>query len=414
MACTRHILTLSASFAAVSLSAACGGGSGFSEEAAPEQQPSGPASLSVLIGSSGQAETDAVTAAVEAWAAESGNTADTIAATDLNQQLSQGFAAGDPPDVFYLSSDTFAGYAENGSLLPYASDLENAEDFYPNLVEAFTYEDEFYCAPKDFSTLGLVINSAAWEAAGLTDEDIPTTWEELRQVAQVLTTEDQTGLVTSSEFQRLGAFMVQAGGGLVTDGEATATAEPNIEALEFVRSMMDEGSLQTTGQVGAGWGGEAFGTGTAATTIEGNWIAGAMSADYPDVDYRVVPLPEGPEGPGTLSFTNCWGIAAASPNQAAAQDLVGFLTAPEQQIEFARAFGVMPSVQSAADAYAEEFPEMAAFVEQADVAETVPNQTGVAAVIADLNAELESLATSEPEAILSSTQANLEAALAGQ
>ncbi len=295
--------------------------------------------------------------------------------------------------------------------MPYAGDLENADDFYPNLVDAFTYEDEFYCAPKDFSTLGLVISSAAWEAAGLTDENIPTTWDELHQVAQTLTTGDQTGLVVSPEFARLGAFMEQAGGGLVTDGEATATAEPNIEALQFVKSMLDDGSMKTTGQVGAGWGGEAFGTGTAAMTIEGNWIAGAMSADYPDVGYQVAALPEGPAGPGTLSFTNCWGVAAESSNQEAAQDLAAYLTGAEQQMQFARDFGVMPSVESAADDYADEFPELSAFVEQADAAVTIPNASGVAPVVADLNAQLESLPSSDPQAILSSVQTNLEAAL---
>ncbi len=46
----------------------------------------------------------------------------------------------------------------------------------------------------------------------------------------------------------------------------------------------------------AGWGGEAFGTGKAAMTIEGNWIKGAMTSDYPDVKYTVAPMPAGPAG----------------------------------------------------------------------------------------------------------------------
>src|SRR5690606_40176759 len=57
--------------------------------------------------------------------------------------------------------------------------------------------------------------------------------------------------------------------------------------------------------VGAGWGGEAFGTGAAAMTIEGNWIVGALRNDFPDTPYRVVELPAGPAGKGTLQFTNC-------------------------------------------------------------------------------------------------------------
>ena len=38
----------------------------------------------------------------------------------------------------------------------------------PKLVEAFTIDGRFYCAPKDFSTLALVINNKLWKDAGLT------------------------------------------------------------------------------------------------------------------------------------------------------------------------------------------------------------------------------------------------------
>ena len=232
---TRATLGLVAA-ATLALSA-CGGGSGFDEGdgGGSEETSTGPAALEVLIGSSGPAETDAVTAAADAWAEESGNTAEVIAAQDLNQQLAQGFAAGSPPDVFYVSSDLVASYASNGSIEAYADDMENADDFYPNLKDAFTVDDTYYCAPKDFSTLALIINADAWAAAGLTEDDIPTTWEELRTVAKTLTTGSQVGLSTSSEYQRLGAFMAQAGGGLVKDGEAAADSPENVEALDYVQ-----------------------------------------------------------------------------------------------------------------------------------------------------------------------------------
>ena len=58
-----------------------------------------------------------------------------------------------------VSTDSFAGWAGNGSLLPYASQLPNADDFYDGLVQAFTQDGKFFCAPKDFSTLALVINT---------------------------------------------------------------------------------------------------------------------------------------------------------------------------------------------------------------------------------------------------------------
>lgn len=406
----RRLAPLALCSTALLALSACGGGS-FDDGGDDPEPQSGPAELTVLIGSSGPAETDAVTAAAAAWAEESGNSAEVTAAQDLNQQLSQGFAAGSPPDVFYVSSDLVASYAENGSIEPYAGDLANADDFYPNLREAFTVDGEFYCAPKDFSTLSLIINTDSWAAAGLSDADVPTTWDELADIAEQLTTAEQAGLTTSTEYQRLGAFMAQAGGSLVTDGEATADSEENVEALEYVQSVVEAGSWQFAANLDSGWAGEAFGTGRAAMTIEGNWMIGAMAADYPDINYLVAPLPEGPAGPGTLTFTNCWGIAAESDNIEAATELVEFLTSSEQQLTFASAFGVMPSVQSAADQWRTDNPDFVAFLDQAENAVAVPNQVGVSDVLADMNAQLEGLASGDPQAILESTQANLEAIL---
>lgn len=93
------------------------------------------------------------------------------------------------------------------------------------------------------------------------------------------------------------------------------------------------------------------------------------------------------------------------------EGLITFLTSPEQQMEFARAFGPMPSVESVSDEWAEEFPEQEAFLAGADYAKNPPAQAGTAEVIADLNAQLETLASSDPTAILDSVQTNLEAAL---
>lgn len=403
-------------FALVSVLALSGCGSGFDDdttgtasENAGELTTSDDA-LTVLIGSSGDAETAAVREAVAAWSAESGIDAEVSAATDLPQQLSQGFAAGSPPDVFYLSTDALAGYADNGALQPYGDQLSNRDDFYPALTANFTYEDTLYCAPKDSSTLALIINTGLWEEAGLTDDDIPTTWDELATVAETLTTDGRAGLVFGAEYQRLGVFMAQAGGTLVSEDGSTAEANSaaNVEALTYVQEQLAAGSFAYAADVGAGWGGEAFGRELGAMVIEGNWLTGAMG-DYPDVDYRVVELPSGAGGPGTLQFTNCWGMAADSPNQQGALSLIEYLTSAEQQLAFSEAFGPMPSVQSAADQWRTDNPELVAFLDGAEYAAGMPTAQGAVDVITDFNAQLEGLASGDPATILDSVQANLEA-----
>ena len=392
---------------------ACGSDSGFDNGSDGSGDSSGGGSIEVLIGSSGDAETKAVQDAVAAWSDDSGVEAKVTVANDLAQQLSQGFASNNPPDVFYVSTDQLAGYVANGSLYAYADDLGNAGDFYPNLVDAFTVDDQFYCAPKDFSTLALVINTKLWKDAGLTDADVPTTWDQLASVAAKLTKGDVVGLGFSPEYARVGAFFPQAGGAMTNeDGtEATVDSEANLEALTFVQQLMKDGVAAYSSDLGAGWGGEAFGKQLAAMTIEGNWIAGAMSNDFPDVDYTVAELPAGPAGKGTLAFTNCWGIAEDSGNKEDAVKLVEALTSPDQQLAFADAFGVIPSVESAADQYAQDKPEFEPFIAGADYAQTPPSEQGAADVIADFNAQLEGLKGGDPQAILSSVQDSLQAAL---
>ncbi|MGO4804686.1 extracellular solute-binding protein [Arthrobacter sp. 2MCAF15] len=412
---TRTQRLVTGAVAAIGALALSACGSGFSSPASSgsaEATGSGP--ISVLIGSSGDAETTAVKSAVADWSKTSGTEASVSVASDMVQQLSQGFASGKPADVFYVSTDQFAGFAANGSLEPYGDTLTNKADFYPGLAKAFSYDGKLYCAPKDFSTLSLVINTEKWAAAGLGEGDIPTSWDQLESVAKKLTSGPTTGLSFSPEIARVGAFFPQAGGSFVSgDGKsATVNSPENIQALTFVKSMLTDGAAKYSSDLGAGWGGEAFGKGLSAMTIEGNWISGALSKDYPNVKYRTVELPAGPKGKGTLQFTNCWGIAADSKNKPAAKKLVEQLTSTQSQIGFAKAFGVMPSVESAATEFKSAFPDQAASLAGAEYAQTLPSQPGAADVIKDLNAKLATLKTSDPKAILDAVQTEMTAVLA--
>ena len=76
-----------------------GGSSGSASGLTSSKKP-----LTLMIGSSGDAETKAVQDAAAAWSKKSGVDVTVVPATNLSQQLSQGFAAGSPPDVFYLST----------------------------------------------------------------------------------------------------------------------------------------------------------------------------------------------------------------------------------------------------------------------------------------------------------------------
>ena len=112
----------------------------------------------------------------------------------------------------------------------------------------------------------------------------------------------------------VGAFMKQAGGWIVPRTPGRRVQHPHqLRASRRSRSCSQGGLLTSYPR-----GGrrdrlddeQAFGQGKAAMTIEGNWIKGALN-DYPKVKWQAVELPAGPAAKGTLSFTECYGVAAA-------------------------------------------------------------------------------------------------------
>ncbi|HWF82859.1 MAG TPA: extracellular solute-binding protein [Streptosporangiaceae bacterium] len=390
--------------------AACSSGSTGSSAAKVSKAP-----LTLMFGSSGPAETKAVDAAASAFTKQSGIKVKVIAASNLTQQLAQGFAAGHPPDVFYLDPGSFQNYAKDNALYPYAQTLPNAGDFYPALRAAFTYKGTFICDPKDASTLALYINTTDWRQAGLTSADIPKNWSQLAAVSKKLTTHGRVGLVLDQSHSELDEFLYQNGGTVVgSNGKVDLDSSQNVTALAFLKKMLDENILKFPPALSSGWSGQAFGENKAAMDIVGNWMVGAMQADYPKVHYQVATIPSGPTGKtATLSFTNCWGIPRSSANLGGAVKFVKFLTTPQQQMAFSKAFGVIPSLATLQGTWQSTFPNLAVHTKELTYAHpdiALPND---AQALAAFDGSLAQLATSNPATILAKAQDNL-APLASQ
>ncbi|MBK8024263.1 MAG: hypothetical protein IPK19_23225 [Chloroflexi bacterium] len=112
-------------------------------------------------------------------------------------------------------------------------------------------------------------------------------------------------------------------------------------------------------------------------TIEGNWIIQYPIDQFPDTNWAVAELPEGPVGKATMAFTVCYGVADPESDVKqtpealeASLRLVNFLTGEEGATMVAESgFGVMPTRTSAAETWlttrGEEFQPFVAGAEYA-------------------------------------------------
>jgi multiple sugar transport system substrate-binding protein len=363
------------------------------------------AKLSMYAFSSSPAEDAVLRKAVEDYNKKGKNTVDLKVLPEYDTALTTALAGGQPPDVFYVNDNKLPDFGKNGVLEPTGDKVDNPDDFYDTLKQSFTYKGTYYCAPKDFSTLQLVYNTADFDAAGVKP---PTTWDELAAVAKKLTKPGHPGLVMNPEFYRWGVFMAQAGAWPTNDDISKMTMDtPEMrQALQFVTDQHKAGSFGTAASVGAGWGGEALGKNKTSMTIEGNWIVPAMKNDFPGVKYAVAELPAGPKGKGTMTFSVCYGVAKASKNKAAAIDFVKFLTSADEQFAITNQFPVMPSRKSLADKWLADKPELKPFVSGTDYAKKSVFVPGFSTVIDTFNDGIQGLAKGNKQVndVVTSTQ----------
>jgi multiple sugar transport system substrate-binding protein len=349
--------------------------------------------------SSSDAENTALADLVADFNAATGASAEFQPQAEYDTTLNTALAGGDPPDVFYVDSFRLPDLAEAGALAPVPDGaVSDPDDIYPSLQSAFTYDGTWYCPPKDVSTLGLVYDPAALEAAGV---GVPTTWEELSAAADALTTADQAGLAMGVEYPRWAVFLFQNGAALTNEevSEITLDTPEAREALQFVADQYASGSFVRPSDVDAGWAGEAYGQGKAAMAIEGNWIVGYLQDTFPDREFAVAELPAGPAGKGTFAFTVCYGVPADAENPDASWALVDYLTNAEGSAAWTEAFNVMPARQSVAENWTGDHENLGAFVSGIEYAKRwgfIPGFNDVIGVFAEqANAVVDGDATVE-------------------
>lgn len=99
--------------------------------------------------------------------------------------------SGEAPELFTADSKWIIDFIDGGFLTA-IEDLPGSEELlsnYSDLVsnQSHVFDGKTYTLPYGVTTYGFVINKDLFAQAGLTEEDYPTTWEEVREVAKKIT-----------------------------------------------------------------------------------------------------------------------------------------------------------------------------------------------------------------------------------
>ena len=313
--------------------------------------------------------------------------------------LATALASGAGPDLFNQATFAIGQFYNQGILAPVdpvAAGYADQESVYAayeageSLLAGATFDGTLYGLPTELSAYACYTNNALWEAAGLDPvADFPTTWEEMKDVAEQLTVRDDSGALVQRGFDFKydnSLFMLlifnpmvqQLGGNMIDEVNYTASIDtPEVrQVLGYWNDWVNTWSLggpQYTSSRAAFLGGEL-----AIDCDMGNW--GAPQVEDAGIEYTIHPVPTWENAVNENGFANYAYFfmvnSSASPEvQAASWKLAGFLTS-----EPARYLDVAGLFQAKADFIAsEEFQSneiMPVFLEELSVSSYHPRING--------------------------------------
>lgn len=272
--------------------------------------------------------------------------------TDYNTQIQADFVADTAPDAFYIDGSMFPFYSRLGVMEPLDKTEMEADQYYQNLLDAFTAEDgTLYCIPKDVSTLATYYNTDLLESVGVKPEDIPDALEDykpfLKDLQAKLDAEYGDGQIAAMTYNMdmsRNIYLLEADGDSIIDADGKAQlSQPGIvKNLEFMVDMAADGCWMTPQDLGLGWNGEAFGAGKAAIMEEGNWVYMTLKNDY-DVNFGVKPMPAYKGTQYSMAYTVGWGISARSGQKDLAKEWIKYATGLDGMEIWCSGAGCLPS-----------------------------------------------------------------------
>jgi multiple sugar transport system substrate-binding protein len=245
-------------------------------------------------------------------------------------KLQTAFASGQGPDIFIISPGDFLRYYNGGVLVELSQYMEEAaiKDFFPNVMRTREVDGKIYGLPMEVEPMGMYYGVKAFEEAGLSEKDIPKTWDEFLALAQKLTKGNRFGCLfetTPGYYQTFTwyPFMWQGGGDIVTpDGKKSAFNSPaTVQALKFWQDSIQQNVASRNFLGGGVWDVVAnLASGYCAMQNVGIWGISALRENAKDFQYGVFPLPVPPGGQPSSDLGG-WAFVAnakgSNPEQAA-------------------------------------------------------------------------------------------------
>lgn len=264
---------------------------------------------------------------------------------DFRDTLTQAAASGDFPDVAAIDNADVPVLAAGRALADLTSRMrawQGRTTFLPAVQQSVQVGDKAYGIPFRSNTTALWYNKDLFNQAGLSRP--PSTWDELRADARVLTTTEHAGFCFAATPDEEGTFTLlpmlwQAGGDVMSIGD-----QASIDTLNLLNNLInvDHSVPNSVLRWGQSEVSEQFRTGRCAMMINGPWVVPSMSTAR--FAFDVAPWPAGSNGTAAPLGGEVLAVGKRTKHLDAAWQLTTWLADPANSLgEVYRGLGSIPN-----------------------------------------------------------------------
>ncbi len=256
------------------------------------------------------------------------------------EKLLTEIAGGNAPDVGFVDAGVVQEFASRDALVNLdgyiaGSDVVATDDYVEGFRNTALLGGSMYGLPYDGETTGLFYRTDLFQQAGI--DSPPKTWEEFQQDAAALTdpAKKQYGVaIFSTEAAYYWyPWLWQAGGDtLSSDGQDVVFNSPEgVKAAEFYVDLAKKYAPPDYLSSDSWNGRVAFASGKVGMYIAGNWFAGQLLSEFPDIEgkWASAPLPQGDAGCATTLAGDSLVMLAGTEQRDAAWLWMEFLSRPD-------------------------------------------------------------------------------------
>ncbi len=291
---------------------------------------------------------------------------------DFWNNLPAQIAAGTAPDFIRCSNEMYLQYINNDlfvDLTPYIADgsitvLDNIMDAPKKIWEV---NGGMYGIPVTQTPASFILNLDLWEQAGLTEEDYPSTWQDVLEICKVFKEKlDMPGLCFNTQEFHFTQYVLSFGGGWGF-GE-TIDSPQNAAALQYIIDAYKQGYVVTPKELGASYDGAVLIAGNAAMSTGGTWVNGDAKETAPDLKLKFLPIPnaEGVKASGTI-HTDTLVVLKNGQNEALTAKVINYMAGNKTLQDRMLSVGYVLSMKDRYEEFSDVNPQFVSLLDRIEL-----------------------------------------------